>query len=90
MSDTNVNYLPEDPEGREKLAEEIERVVSLLNQIDVIKADIKEIAKDVEDKLVVKKSVFNKLAKSKYKEDAVKARKEAEDVEESLNILFAD
>lgn len=83
------NLLPEDTEGRESLAEEIERVVNLLKQIDGIKADIKEIAADVEDRLLVKKAAFNKLAKSKYKEDAVKARKEAEDVEETLNILFA-
>jgi len=84
------NFLPEDAEGREKLAEEIERVVNLLNQIDGIKQDIKDIAADVEDMLLIKKAVFNKLAKSKYKEDAAKARKEAEDVEESLNILFSD
>ncbi len=84
------NLIPEDTEGRESLAEEIERVVNLLKEIDGLKASIKEIAVDVEDRLLVKKSAFNKLAKSKYKEDAVKARKEAEDVEETLNILFAD
>lgn len=84
------NLLPEDHEGREMLAEDIEKVVNLLKQIDGVKAEIKEIAEEVEDKLNVKKTTFNKLAKTKYKEDAKAQRLEAEVIEESLDILFAE
>lgn len=82
------NLLPEDIEGREKLAEEIQRVVEILKEIDLLKEDIKEIADEVEDKLLVKKAAFSKLAKAKFKEDAVANRKEAEEIEETLDILF--
>lgn len=85
-----MSLLPEDGEGREKLAHEIERVVQLLREIDGIKADIKDIAEDVEDMLNVKKATFSKLAKTKYKEDAEATRREAEEIEASLDILFSD
>lgn len=85
-----MSLLPEDPEGRDKLVGEIERVVQLLGQIDGIKQDIKDIADEVEDMLNVKKATFSKLAKTKYKEDAEATRREAEEIEASLDILFAD
>lgn len=82
------NLLPEDTEGREKLAEDIERVCNLLKEIDLLKEDIKEIADEVEDKLLVKKAAFLKLAKAKHKQDAVANRKEAQEIEETLEVLF--
>lgn len=82
------NFLPQDEEGRDKLAEKIENVVNLLNEIDGLKEDIALIAEEVEDKLNIKKTIFTKLAKAKYKEDAASKRMEAETVEETLNILF--
>jgi hypothetical protein len=85
-----MSLLPQDNEGREKLAEEIERVVNILKEIDVLKGNIKEIADDVEDTLNVKKAAFNKLAKSKFNQDATANRKEAEEIEETLDILYTD
>lgn len=82
--------LPLDPEGRETLAERIDEAVLKLAAIENLKAQIKEIADKVEDTLNIKKAAFNKLAKSKYKEDAQAVRLEAEDVEAALDILYAD
>lgn len=81
--------LPLDPEGREILAERIDAAVVKLQAIDTLKAEIKEIADKVEDTLNIKKAAFNKLAKSKHKEDAMAVRLEAEDVEAALDILYA-
>lgn len=85
-----MSLLPQDIEDREKLAQEIERAVNLLEAIEGLKDDIKEIAERVELKLQVKKTAFSKLAKAKHKEDAAANRMEAEEIEESLDILFAD
>lgn len=84
------NLMPEDQEGRETLSKKIEEAVSLLREINELKQDIKNIAEEVEEKLEVKKPAFNKLAKSKFKEDARKAREAAEDIEQTLDILFAE
>jgi hypothetical protein len=85
-----MSNIPQDNEGREKLAEDIERVVNILSEIDVLKEDIKEIAEEVEDKLLVKKAAFLKLAKAKHKQDAEANRREAEEIVETLDILFSD
>lgn len=83
-----MSLLPQDDEARVKLAEEIDRVVVLLKEIDLLKEDIKAIAEGVEEDLPIKKAAFNKLAKAKHKEDAVANRKEAQEIEETLEVLF--
>jgi hypothetical protein len=78
--------LPQDIEKRKRIAVDIERGVTLLNEIDILLSDIDDIANTLQDEDIVKAKVFKDLLKARYEGQELlnKAKEKVAKVEDDL------
>ena len=58
--------LPNELEKRQRIKKDLERCVSILNEIDVLESDLDDIANVLQDEEVMKSKDFKALVKVKY------------------------
>ncbi len=84
--------LPNDLEKRKRIAADVERAYNLLNEIDMLESDIKDIGETLKEETGFSAKDFTKLVASRYEgakllEKAQSKVSEVEDANASVEIL---
>lgn len=84
--------LPQDLEKRKRIALDVERAYNLLNEIDMLQSDIKDIGETLEGEIDFPSKEFKKLVASRYEgakllDKAKNKVSEVEDANASVEIL---
>lgn len=81
--------LPNELEKRIRIAKDLQRAITILNEIDILESDIKDLASTLQDEEIMKSKDFLAYVKAKYEGQKLldKAKAKVAEVEDQLAVV---